>query len=1325
MEIKSADGTRGAFWHGHEITSRPVAREINGGVGMLKTFTWVGIVAILLAGASLGLQSGYAQTATSEITGTVRDISGAVIPGATVIAINEGTGVSYTQTTTQSGLYAFASLPSGSYTITAQLKGFKTSKQTGNLLVVGTPLTVDLTLGVGETSEIVNVEASMAQIQTENATIGNVVNEKAIKELPLNGRNPLSLLALEPGVLQRSSGASGDSGIHVNGSRDRAYNVTIDGIEANESSVPNPLSNLYRLTPDNVQEYKVTTSNPSAEEGRNSGANISIATRSGQNAVHGTLFEFLRNTALNSNEFFASAQRTPKPEIKMNQFGGQLSGPIIRNKTFFFFSYAGQKINTAQPIDQTFGVPGIYTPTARAGIFRYWIADPVNPQKINGQAITANSPLLVDPHTGALAPNVRTCSGPSDTNCVASYNFAALDPARIGPDPVIAKLFASYPAPNNYASGGNIDGLNTATFLWNPPTLFRGPNFMYRIDHAFNQNNNVFVRWLNGSYNTLSGDPLNARPQVFPGFAPLGEVFRTSKNLAVSYRHVFSPRVVNELTVGFSRFIFLFTQGEANPSFPNVPPFNFDSGNARYVSLPFINTPRTFRAVTTPQLIDNLSIVKGAHIFRTGVNVRLYEHNDQRGQPGGINVTPNLTFDSSVRTPSGFTTPTPADAQKRTAGIDSTDSRHLLTAINQILGIPARLGQAFLGDLNSNQYLPFIVDNKVTLWAQGTRIKQYNFYFQDEWRVRQNLVLNYGVRWELNRPPTEAGGRVFVPNGPIVNNPGLVTFQHADSWYQRNNLGTIGPRLGIAWSPHGSTKTVIRAGWGISFDPLSSFQVTAASGKVPGLTLQCNSVVGKPNSDGCQNVPDIRIAQGFPLQLNPPSQRPTAALTPNPALLSSAPALTMFDQNLKMPTVHEWNLSVQRELWAGFVAQAGYIGKRGLRLFRSYDINQIDAGPIVPSFLIMQQNVARGCNPDGSHVNNSPPSVCPAGTGAPVPLVTSGVLGSPLASSNFANSGTSLSDLAQNAAGNMAGRVEQTTLAAHLRPNQQFGVITYIDSGGDSYYHSFQATVRKRFSAGLFFGLAYSFSKSIDDQSVDPVGASSGGGLTTTGARTASNIRNWRNERGLSDFDRTHVVTSNFIYELPLGKGRHFFSSAPGFLNQVIGGWSVNGLYTHMSGEPFSVYSGARTSNNSHISRASIVGPKPPVNYHAVPGVIGPVAFDPGLAKTVFVFPAPGSDGNSGRNIFRAAPYWNVDLSLIKRFDITERLKLRFRAEAFNAFNHANFDNPRDASSGSPDITSKSFARSCCATVAPPTTQTIIQTGESGRVIQLGLKLDF
>src|SRR5215813_2919013 len=566
-----------------------------------------------------------AQTSTSEITGAIRDASGAVVPGAMVTATNEATGITYTQTTTEAGLAGFPSLGVGTYRITVSLPGFKTANKTGNILEVNTPLVINMSLEVGGVTETVSIAAEAEVLQTSNATIGNVVERKAIVDLPLNGRNPLALIALEPGVVQRSAGAAG-SGIHVNGARDRSVNVTVDGIEANESSVPNPLSNLYRLNPDNVQEYKVTTSNATAQEGRNSGASISIASRAGTNQYHGTVFEFLRNTAFNSNEFFANAQGNDKPDIKLNQYGFELGGPIARNRTFFFGSWAGQQINYNQPIDQTYGLPLLYTPTAVNGIFRYFAADPNNPLTLNGQKITKNSPALVDA-AGNLAPGVRNCGSATDRNCVASYNMYANDPRRIGLDPVIGKLVKSLPAPNSFATG---DGLNTGTYFWNPPTQVRGPNYMVRVDHTLNDKHSLFARYLGGDQNTLKGDPLNSRPQVYPGLPPLGEVFRSTKNAAIGVRSVLSPRVVNEFTAGMSRFIFLFTQGEANPAFPDIPSYGRASGTAfNNLDPGVLNTPRTFRAVTTPQILDNLTIVKGSHVIRTGVNFRFYRHNDQ------------------------------------------------------------------------------------------------------------------------------------------------------------------------------------------------------------------------------------------------------------------------------------------------------------------------------------------------------------------------------------------------------------------------------------------------------------------------------------------------------------------------------------------------------------------------------------------------------------------------------------------------------------------------------------------------------------------------
>src|SRR5678816_1005293 len=441
-----------------------------------------------------------AQTSTSRITGRVVDSKQASVPGASVTITNEATGVSQTQTTTEAGVYAFDALPVGDYTVTVEQNGFKKFLKTGNHLEVNNPLTVDVTLDIGQVSETVTVQGGPEQLQTANATIGNVVEQKAIETLPLNGRNPLTLLVLEPGVVQRSFGGAG-SGVHVNGSRDRAYNVTIDGIEANESSVPNPVSNLYRITPDNIQEYKVTTNNATAEEGRNSGASISIATRAGTSEFHGTGFFFLRNEALNSNEWFQNAQKNPKPLIRMDQFGYELSGPIKKNKTFFFGSYQYNRVDFTQPIDQTFGFPVVYTNEARNGIFRYFVPDPANPLVIGGTTITRNSTLLVNPSTGALL--VPLCATPTSLRCIRTYNIKdpANNTANRPIDNVVGGLLTAYPSPNNFASAG--DGLNTATFLWNPPTAIRGPAISARVDHNFNENNSIFGRYLWSDYNTL------------------------------------------------------------------------------------------------------------------------------------------------------------------------------------------------------------------------------------------------------------------------------------------------------------------------------------------------------------------------------------------------------------------------------------------------------------------------------------------------------------------------------------------------------------------------------------------------------------------------------------------------------------------------------------------------------------------------------------------------------------------------------------------------------------------------------------------------------
>jgi hypothetical protein len=1271
----------------------------------LKPF-FLGAVAFLL---SVALAT--AQTSTSQISGTVRDASGAVVAGATVTLLNEATGITQKQTTTDGGVYAFPAIPVGTYSVKVEQSGFKTFTKTNNTVQVNTPLTVDIQLEVGAAAESVSVSAASEALQTSNAVIGNVVEQKAIVNLPLNGRNPLNLLIYEPGVVQRSGNT-----VNVNGARATAVNVTIDGIEANESTNPNPTNNIFRLNPDNVQEFKVTTSNPSPEEGRNSGANVSIATRSGTNQIHGTLFEFFRNTALNAQEFYANAQGAKKPLIQLNQYGFEVGGPIKKNKTFFFGSWQGQKVNFADPIDKVFGTVSLYTPSALAGQFRYFVVDPRNPFTINGQRVVQNSQFLVNPQTGQLAPGVRNCASPTDANCVATFNIFQNDPLGRGLDPAVAGVLTKYPAPNAYNSG---DGLNGGNYQWNSPVQVRGPQYMFRIDHTINEKHSLFGRYLGAEQNTLGGDPLNSRPVVLPGFPPRGEVFRPAKNIAIGLRSVISPRLVNELTLGYARWSFLFTQGEANPLFPNTPRFTFNNSDVDYTA-----NPRTFRAVNTPQIVENLSFLTGKHVMRFGANMRFYQHNDQRGDVGGTSLTPSISLSRTTRPPVGFNFPAVVGAA--TPGISAVDLNRLQGAVNDLLGIPAGLTQVFLGDLKNDTFLPFRTgDKSVTLWAQGQRAKQYNFYAQDEWKLKPNVTLSYGIRWEVNPPPTEAGGRVYVPNRNVDGSEGPVSFVRADRWFRNFNWGAIAPRFGVTWSPGGSTRMVVRAGYGLAFDPLNTFQVTSVAASVPGQTFRCSSQFSGAGgalvtTAGCQAVPNVRLGAGFPNEMAAPTVKPSTFLTPPAQVQSNAPPIRVFDPNMKLPTVHMWNLTLQRELRGGYVVSAGYVGRRGTRLYRSWDVNQIDARPILPSFLAMQRNVALGggCRPDGTLANGSP---CP--NAAAVPLIQQGI-----ATAAFTNSAASITDLSQNAAGNMAGRLEQTTLAARLRPNQQFAQILLLDNGGDSYYHAAQFTFRKRYdAAGLLLNGAYTLGKSIDTLSLDPVLATVGGGLTTTSARTPADGRNYRNERARSDFDQRHVVNITGIYELPFGKGKKVWGSANRFVNTFIGGWSINGIYTFQSGEPFTVRSGVLTHNFTAQSRAVLrpgLTTLPETGLQQLPGVVGPSLFSSSNALDFFAIPAPGELG-MGRNIFQGPTYWNLDSGISKGFQITERVRMVFRTEMFNTLNHPNFRNPRDASVGSPAVTSGVFGQACCVTLSTASSSTTNQNGESWRVIQFALKLSF
>jgi hypothetical protein len=356
-------------------------------------------------------------------------------------------------------------------------------------------------------------------------------------------------------------------------------------------------------------------------------------------------------------------------------------------------------------------------------------------------------------------------------------------------------------------------------------------------------------------------------------------------------------------------------------------------------------------------------------------------------------------------------------------------------------------------------------------------------------------------------------------------------------------------------------------------------------------------------------------------------------------------------------------------------------------------------------------------------------------------------------SSTFLNSTTSANNFKLGNIGNFTQRIDSLTGASsitakgfpanYFRPNPQFTQIFFFDSGGDSYYHGGFISVRRRFEKGLDLGFTYTLSKSIDDMSVDPVGASTGGGLSTSNSRTPTDVHNFALDRSRSDFDNRHVLLTNLLYELPFGKGKKFAAAGPHWLNHIIGGWSITGIFVYQSGEPYTLNSGELTANNTHQSSALIVGPFDPghLQTSSNPKVVGPVLYNTGGlitnaadphfncvnltgTQTFFCIPPPGQNG-SGRNLAQGPNFWNLDSGLSKIVKFTERFNMQIRAEFFNVLNHPNFENPRNATTGSPSIVSSAFGQTCCSTSALASSATVSAIGEPNRVIQLGLKLNF
>jgi hypothetical protein len=1183
----------------------------------------------------------FAQGTTSRVLGTVQDATGAVVPGVTVKLINEGTRVTFDTKTSASGTYVFEAVQPGSYELDAEATGFRTSTSVGNLVSIGQPATINVKLEVGAISDRVEVEASAEVVQTgTSGNYGNLVSEQAVQDLPIvgtRGRNPLDLIYTQPGVVNGNGMTGG--GVFVHGARDRAWNYTLDGIDVNDSSQGGSNTTSFRVNPDMLDEFRVLTGNGTAEYGRNSGGQVAMITRSGSNVFHGDGFWFYRTPRLNANEWQNNLAGVGKAQLQQNIFGGDIGGPVIKNKTFFYFEIQALRARSSTLTTRT-----VFTATARQGILRYVKGGRNQPAGTSAASVDAS---------GNPLPNVN----------IGTYNVANSDPQHLGLDPSILTEMKNEPLPNNFQGG---DGLNTASFLFTPLASERQHDQTVKIDHVINTRNTVYGRIVWGRDNS-NCDITNSGQPIFPGGPCLVNTLRGPRNFAFNWRFTPSAHVTNEFVVGENRYDPIFGQPSSleKVSIATAPvdtTWQYYYGNQRVVS--------------TWQFVDNLAYFRGAHAFKFGFNLRRVREEDQRGSVAGLNASEEVNFDTGINTVDPATFGLPSDLNT------TYDRPSFQSDINFMLG---RVGQIDRGFVNQGGQ-----------WTKSTfqfdtRYPEYEFYGQDTWKVRPNLTVDLGLRWELRLSPSTPANNILIPNQPMVaGGKSSDTVQWVPGNLFKNQMHNLGPSVGFAWDPFSTGKTSVRANYRIAYDRINTFVL--ASQILPNLPGNALAVINQSFGQGGGRLANLPA-------LAPPSAAPST-LT-QPAAFAAA-SNTVVDPNIKTPRTHQWSLSIQRQIASRTVVDIAYIGRRAYHLLGAYNVNQ--AQIFGNGFLDAFNTVKAG--------GDSPlmDSLLKADT-----RLNAGETGSQMVRRLYASNLTlnSVGGLASAIASRLQSGQSVTQLSAGLPfffyPYPQYtSGLNVLDSNDFSTYHALEAQVDHRFHNGVSFNVAYTWSKSLDTRSFDPTITVVSTSNSASANSTPFDIYNRGLNYAPSDFDRRHVFQWNFVEELPLGKGKHFLAGANGAVNRIVGGWEVSGFGRVTSGRPFTVYSGSNTFSSVVQTPANCNGCKSGEGTPFLDSASGLIWYLNPTQTARYSIPAPGQFGNTGRNFLVGPHYFELDASLLKRIPLkNERIRLELRADATNLTNSVSFGPPTAT------VTSTIFGR-------------INNTVYSGsRKIQIGAKIHF
>jgi hypothetical protein len=1106
-------------------------------------------------------------------------------------------------------------------------------------LLVNQPATISFTLSVQGATTTVNVTAEAQTLNNSDATIGNSVSNSTIQALPMEGRNVPDLLSLQPGVLylgrQIDQTVDSRSGA-VSGARSDQTNVTLDGVDDNDQTNGFAFTGVLRSTLDSVEEFRVTTTQANADAGRTSGAQVVLLTKSGTNQLHGSLYEYNRNTAFAANDWFnkqaqLAAGLPDKPgQLIRNTFGATLGGPIKKNKLFFFLNYEGQR--TAENQQQTLTVP---TQSLRAG----------NVQYIDTQG---NKDTLTPAQIATMDPGCTACTyGP-------------------GIDPNTVALFNKYPLPNGQVFG---DGLNTASFTWSAPNPTVLNTYIAKFDYNMGAHS-LFVR------GNLQNDKTSGPPQ-FPGDPPSYLLTNNSKGIAAGDVWTIGTHLINSFHYGYIRQG-VGTIGAGNGSyvdFVGLSPLNAENRT-------------TIRDVPVHNFTDDLTWVKHDHTLQVGVNYRLIHNLSQSNATSYSSADGNFSYVNL----SGIAG-TGQNFDPGAFGFPAVASSFDNSYNNAIIA-----DTGLVSDINTASNYGVSVDGKTgNLLPQGAMIdrdyknNEFEYYLQDSWRIRPNLTITFGVRHTFLQTPYEVNGQQVQSVTDLQNwfetrsqyaflgqsvQP-LISFAPSGQarglkpyWPMPKN--DVAPRFAIAYSPSGSNgfthalfgnknSSSIRAGFGVYYDHVGEGIVNSFS-QLGSFSLSSTSTSAFPSVGSTARFVDVHTVPSPPSTTPPPSPSISYPQTPLGGL-NGQNALGV-DDHLKTPYSYDFNASIDRQLSGGFTVEVAYVGRLGRRLLQQYDwgepLDLVDAKTGVDYF-----TAATELSQDGYAGKT---------TIAPIPywedLFPDAAKGGLSATQNIynlwrgllGNETYSLFNLDLLCTPGCGGQLNR-----YFAP--QYGALFAWNSNGFSSYNAGQIVLRHPMTRGLQADLSYTYSKSLD--------------LGSDSERTCQFCRggifspvistwNPRDNYAVSDFNTTHIITGDWVYDLPLGR------DYKGFRRAILGGWQLSGLARWTSGLPFGILNSQNWSTNwtqvSWLVQTAPISLKKHIGSSGVPQVFA----DPSLLQNGYLAESPVRNAYPGeagqRNHFTGDGYFGIDSGLAKSWVVHEGQSLKFAWEVFNVTNSVRFD---------------------------------------------------